>query len=76
MNTKEITVADIIKFFQSVPPETKIRVKEEVTRNWDTYTKYSNVIQYGDGEFDIESVDGISYQVFCACQRFFLIFFQ
>ena len=54
MNTKEITVADIIKFFQSVPPETKIRVKEEVTRNWDTYTKYSNVIQHGDGEFDIE----------------------
>ena len=61
MNTKEITVADIIKFFQSIPPETKIRVKEEVTRNWDTYTKYSNVIQYGDGEFDIECVDGISY---------------
>ena len=61
MNTKEITVADIIKFFQSVPPETKIRVKEEVTRNWDTYTKYSNVIQYGDGEFNIEYIDGISY---------------
>jgi len=61
MNTKEITVADIIKFFQSIPPETKIRVKEEVTRNWDTYTKYSNVIQYGDGEFNIEYVDGISY---------------
>jgi len=61
MNTKEITVADIIKFFQSVPPETKIRVKEEVQRNWDTYTKYSNVIQYGDGEFDIECIDGISY---------------
>jgi len=61
MNTKEITVADIIKFFQSIPPETKIRVKEEVTRNWDTYTKYSNVIQHGDGEFDIECVDGISY---------------
>ena len=61
MNTKEITVADIIKFFQSIPPETKIRVKEEVTRNWDTYTKYSNVVQYGDGEFDIECVDGISY---------------
>jgi hypothetical protein len=61
MNTKEITVADIIKFFQSIPPETKIRVKEEVTRNWDTYTKYSNVVQYGNGEFDIECVDGISY---------------
>jgi hypothetical protein len=61
MNTKEITVADIIKFFQSIPPETKIRVKEEVTRNWDTFTKYSNVIQHGDGEFNIECVDGISY---------------
>jgi hypothetical protein len=62
MNTKEITVADIIKFFQSVPPETKIRVKEEVTRNWDTYTKYSNVVQYGDGEFNIECVEGINYR--------------
>jgi len=61
MNTKEITVADIIKFFQSIPPETKIRVKEEVTRNWDTYTKYSNVIQHGDDEFNIEYIDGISY---------------
>jgi hypothetical protein len=61
MTTKEITVADIIKFFQSIPPETKIRVKEEVTRNWETYTKYTNVIQYGNGEFDIECVDGISY---------------
>jgi hypothetical protein len=61
MTTKEITVADIIKFFQSVPPETKIRVKEEVQRNWETYTKYSNVVQYGNGEFNIESVDGISY---------------
>jgi hypothetical protein len=61
MTPKELTGADIIKFFQSIPPETKIRVKEEVTRNWDTYTKYSNVVQYGDGEFDIECVDGISY---------------
>jgi len=61
MNTKEITVADIIKFFQSIPPETKIRVKEEVQRNWETYTKYSNVIQHGDDEFNIEYIDGISY---------------
>ena len=62
MNTKEITVADIIKFFQSIPPDTKIRVKEEVQRNWETYTKYTNVVQYGDGEFDIECVDGITYR--------------
>ena len=47
MNKKEITVADIIKFFQSIPPETKIRVKQEVQRNWETYTQYPNVLQYG-----------------------------
>ena len=62
MNTKEITVADIIKFFQSIPPETKIRVKQEVQRNWETYTEYTNVVQYGDGEFNIECVDGITYR--------------
>ena len=62
MNTKEITVADIIKFFQSIPPETKVRVKQEVQRNWETYTEYTNVVQYGDGEFDIECVDGITYR--------------
>lgn len=61
MNTKEITVADIIKFFQTIPPETKVRVKQEVQRNWETYTQYTNVVQYGDGEFNIEYVDGISY---------------
>ena len=61
MNTKEITVADIIKFFQSIPPETKVRVKQEVQRNWETYTEYTKVVQYGDGEFNIEYVDGISY---------------
>ena len=61
MTTKEITVADIIKFFQTIPPETKVRVKQEVTRNWDTYTQYTNVVQYGDDEFNIESVDGILY---------------
>ena len=61
MNTKEITVADIIKFFQSIPPETKIRVKQEVYNNWETTTEYTNIVQYGDGEFNIECVDGISY---------------
>lgn len=61
MTTKEITVGDIIKFFQSIPPETKIRVKEEVSRNWETTTKYTNVVQYSDGEFNIDSIDGISY---------------
>ena len=61
MNTKEITVADIIKFFQTIPPETKIRVKQEVYNNWETTTEYTNIVQYGDGEFNIEYVDGISY---------------
>ena len=61
MTTKEITVADIIKFFQTIPPETKIRVKQEVYNNWETTTEYTNIVQYGDGEFNIECVDGISY---------------
>ena len=61
MTTKEITVADIIKFFQTIPPETKIRVKQEVYNNWETTTEYTNIVQYGDGEFNIEYVDGISY---------------
>lgn len=58
---KEITVGDIIKFFQSIPPETKIRVKEEVSCDWQTTTKYSNIVQHGGGEFNIDSIDGISY---------------
>ena len=61
MNTKEITVADIIKFFQTIPPETKIRVKQEVYNNWETTTEYTNIVQYGDGEFNIDYIDGISY---------------
>jgi hypothetical protein len=61
MTTKEITVADIIKFFQTIPPETKVRVKQEVYNNWETTTEYTNVVQYGDGEFNIECVDGILY---------------
>ena len=61
MNTKEITVADIIKFFQTIPPETKVRVKKEVQSNWSTTTVYANVVQYGDGEFNTDFVDGINY---------------
>ena len=61
MNTKEITVADIIKFLQTIPPETKVRVKKEVQSNWSTTTVYSNVEQFGDGEFNIDYVDGINY---------------
>ena len=61
MNRKEITVADIIKFLQTIPPETKVRVKKEVQSNWTTTTVYSNVEQFGDGEFNIDYVDGINY---------------
>jgi hypothetical protein len=61
MTTKEITVADVIKFLQTVPPETKVRVKESIPFNWETTVQYTNVVQYGDGEFNIECVDGISY---------------
>jgi len=61
MNRKEITVADIIKFLQTIPPETKVRVKKEVQSNWSTTTVYSNVEQFGDGEFNIDFVDGITY---------------
>ena len=61
MNRKEITVADIIKFLQTIPPETKVRVKKEVQSNWSTTTVYSNVEQFGDGEFNIDYVDGINY---------------
>jgi hypothetical protein len=61
MTTKVITVADIIKFLQTIPPETKVRVKEEISRNWETSTAYTNVVQFGDGEFNIDFVDGITY---------------
>ena len=61
MNRKEITVADIIKFLQTIPPETKVRVKKEVQSNWSTTSVYSNVEQFGDGEFNIDYVDGINY---------------
>ena len=48
MNTKIITVADVIEFFKTIPPDTKIRVKEEYSRNWETSTRYVEVEQYGD----------------------------
>lgn len=36
MKIKIITVADVIEFFKTIPPDTKIRVKEEYSRNWET----------------------------------------
>ena len=48
MKTKIINVADVIEFFKTIPPDTKIRVKEEYSRNWETSTRYVEVEQYGD----------------------------
>ncbi len=56
--TKIITVADVIEFFKTIPPDTKIRVKEEINRNYSTYTKYVEVVQY-DGDY--KRIDGIEY---------------
>jgi hypothetical protein len=58
MKTKIITVADVIEFFKTIPPDTKIRVKEEINRNYSTYTKYVEAVQY-DGDY--KRIDGIEY---------------
>ena len=58
MNKNFVTVADVIEFFKSIPPDTKIRVKEEITRHYDTYTQYVEVVQY-DGDY--KRIDGIEY---------------
>jgi len=56
MNNKIITVADVIEFFKNIPPDTKIRVKKEINRNYSTYTEFVEVVQY-DGDYK----DGIEY---------------
>jgi len=61
MNARPITVADIIKYFQTFPPETKVRVIKEVQRNWSTYTEVTEIVQYGEGEFNVDNADGIYY---------------
>ena len=58
MNKNFVTVADVIEFFKSIPPDTKIRVKEEITRHYSTYTEYVEVVQY-DGDY--KRIDGIEY---------------
>lgn len=58
MNTKIVTVADVIEFFKTIPPNTKIRVKEEYSRNWETSTRFVEVEQYDDA---FNSNNGISY---------------
>ena len=62
MNARPITVADLIAFLQTVPPDTKIAVLREVTANYSTYTEYTQPVQFGSDEaFNIDVVDGISY---------------
>ena len=58
MNKEFVTVADVIEFFKTIPPDTKIRVKEEINRNYSTYTEYVEVVQY-DGDY--KRIDGIEY---------------
>jgi len=58
MNTKIVTVADVIEFFKTIPPNTKIRVKEEYSRNWEVGTRFVEVEQYDDA---FNSNNGISY---------------
>lgn len=57
MKTKIITVADVIEFFKTVPPETKIRVKEEYSRNWETSTRFVEVEQYGESFTGMNGID-------------------
>lgn len=61
MNARPITVADIIKYFQTFPPDTKVRVIKEVHSNWSTYTEFTDIVQYDKGEFNVDYVDGINY---------------
>jgi hypothetical protein len=57
MNNKIITVADVIEFFKTIPPDTKIRVKQEITRNYATYTEFVEVVKYDN----YIGIDGIEY---------------
>ena len=58
MKTKIITVADVIEFFKTIPPDTKVRVKEEYSRNWETSTRYVEVEQYDES---FTSMNGVEY---------------
>ena len=58
MKTKIITVADVIEFFKTIPPDTKIRVKREYTRNYETTTEFVELVQYGES---FTAMNGIDY---------------
>ena len=55
MNENFVTVADVIEFFKTIPPDAKIRVKTECSRGYETYTKYVNAVKYST------FIDGIEY---------------
>ena len=55
MNENFVTVADVIEFFKTIPPDAKIRVKTESFRGYETYTKYVNAVKYST------FIDGIEY---------------
>lgn len=57
MKIKIITVADVIEFFKTIPPDTKIRVKEEYSRNWETSTRFVEVEQYGESFTGMNGID-------------------
>lgn len=57
MKTKIITVADVIEFFKTIPPNTKVRVKEEYSRNWETSTRFVEVEQYGESFTGMNGID-------------------
>ena len=58
MKTKIITVADVIEFFKTIPPNTKVRVKEEYSRNWETGTRY---VQVEQSDESFTSMNGVEY---------------
>jgi len=58
MRTKIITVADVIEFFKTIPPDTKIRVKKEYSRLWETSIRFVEVEQY---EKYFTSMNGVEY---------------
>jgi len=57
MSKKFVTVADVIEFFKSIPPDAKIRVKQEYTIHYSTSTEYVEVVRYGG----FDGIDGIEY---------------
>jgi hypothetical protein len=54
----QITVSDLIKILQTVPPDAKVRVMTEVVRNHSTTTEFVDVVSSNKTP-NIDCVDGI-----------------